>query len=57
MEFNAAPTLRLELTDDDELLGVEYDLPHVEEHLDEQADAFRERYDEEILAALIAPSF
>jgi hypothetical protein len=56
MEFNAAPTLRLELNDD-ELLGVEYDLPHVEEHLDEQADAFRERYDEEILAALIAPSF
>ena len=56
MEPNAAPTLRLELAED-ELLGVEYDLPRVEEHLDEQADAFRERYDEEILAALIAPSF
>jgi hypothetical protein len=56
MESNAATTLHLELNDDD-LIAVEYDLPHVETNLEEQADAFRERCDEEILAALIAPSF
>jgi hypothetical protein len=56
MEPNAAPKLRLEL-DDDDLLAVEYDLPRVESNLEEQADAVRERYDEEILAALVAPSF
>jgi hypothetical protein len=52
-----APTLSLELTDDDDLLTVEYEIPRVEHDLSEQADAVRDRYDEEILAALVAPSF
>ena len=39
------------------LLAVEHSLPHVEEDLEEQAEAVREHYDEQILAALIAPSF
>lgn len=56
MEPNAAPTLRLDL-DENDLLAVEYQLPHVETSLDEQADAFWDRCDEEILAALVAPSF
>jgi|tagenome__1003787_1003787.scaffolds.fasta_scaffold19902375_2 hypothetical protein len=56
MDPNTAPTLDLDLGDDD-LLAVEYALPHVESNLDEQAEAFRDRCDEEILAALVAPSF
>ena len=56
MEPNPAPTLRLELTEDD-FIAVDHHMPTVERELDEQADAFRERCDEEILAALIAPSF
>ena len=49
-------TLRLELPED-ELLAVQYATPQIEHDLDEQADAERERYDEQILAALVAPSF
>jgi hypothetical protein len=57
MEPNVAPKLRMELEDDD-LLGVAYDQPNDDEHrLDDHADSFRERCDEEILAALVAPSF
>jgi hypothetical protein len=48
-----APTLHLDL--DDEMLSVEYSLPPVEENLEEQAEAERERYDEQILAALVSP--
>lgn len=51
-----APTFELRLSDED-LLEIEYTLPHVEHDLSEQADAVRERYDEQILAALVAPSF
>jgi hypothetical protein len=40
-----------------ELLAVEYDLPRVEHDLEENADLERERYDEQIMAALVAPSF
>jgi hypothetical protein len=43
--------------DEDELIAVEYDLPRIEGDLEEQADLERERYDEQILAALVAPSF
>jgi hypothetical protein len=42
---------------DDELLSVEFDLPHPDEDLEVRAEAERERYDEQILAALVAPSF
>ncbi len=49
-------TERLELLDE-EWLAPEFDLPRIETSLDEQADIERERYDEQILAALIAPSF
>jgi hypothetical protein len=48
-----APTLHLDI--DEALLSVEYSLPHVEENLEEQAEAERERYDEQILAALVSP--
>ena len=51
-----APTLRLKL-DEAELLAVDYDLPPIEHDLEEQADRERERYDEQIMAALIAPSY
>ena len=47
------PKLRLEIGD--ELLAVEYELPHVEENLEENAELERERYDEQILAALVSP--
>jgi hypothetical protein len=57
MEPTDAPTLRLELADDDEILAVDHALPHVEDDLEEQAEAIREQYDEQILAALVAPSF
>jgi hypothetical protein len=57
MEPKDTPSLRLELGEDDELLAVEHSLPHVEEDLEEHAEAVREHYDEQILAALIAPSF
>jgi hypothetical protein len=50
------PAIRLELGED-ELLSVEYTLPHIDSDLDEQAEAVRESYDEQILAALVAPSF
>ena len=57
MEHNAATQLHMELEDDD-LLGVAYDQPNDEDHrLEEQAESFHERCDEEILAALVAPSF
>jgi len=56
MDPDTAPTLTLDL-DEDDLLAVEYTLPHVESNLEEQAEAFHERCDEEILAALVAPSF
>jgi hypothetical protein len=42
---------------DDELLTIESDLPRAEGDLDKQADLERERYDQQILAALVAPSF
>jgi hypothetical protein len=51
-----AQTMRLQLSED-ELLAVEYDLPHFEQGLESQADTERERYDEQIYAALVAPSF
>jgi hypothetical protein len=55
MEHNDT-TLRLEPTE--EWLAVEYDLPRShDEDLDERADAERDRYDEQIFAALVAPSF
>ena len=56
MDPDTAPTLQIAL-DDADLLAVEYTLPHVEHNLDEQAEAFWDRCDEEILAALVAPSF
>ena len=56
IEPTDAPTLRLQLSDD-ELLAVEHSLPHPEEGLEGQADAERDRYDEQIYAALVAPSF
>jgi hypothetical protein len=55
-EPTTANTLRLDISED-ELLSVEYSLPRIEENLSEQADAERQRYDEQILAALVAPSF
>ena len=42
---------------EDELLVVEYDLPRVDGDAEELAEQERERYDEQILAALVAPSF
>jgi hypothetical protein len=56
MEPNDATTLRLELSDD-MLLTIEHVLPEPADGLDEQAEALREQYDEQILAALVAPSF
>ena len=50
-----AKTLRLEPTG--EWLAVEYDLPREDTDLDEHADSERDRYDEQIYAALVAPSF
>ncbi|HVL96372.1 MAG TPA: hypothetical protein VM266_10975 [Solirubrobacteraceae bacterium] len=49
-----APHLQIAI-DDESLLSVEYTLPHVDENLEEQADAERERYDDQILAALVCP--
>ena len=46
-------TANLEIEIDESLLAVEYDLPHVEENLEENAEAERERYDEQILAGLV----
>jgi hypothetical protein len=43
----------LEIEIDEALLAVEYDLPHVEENLEENAEQERERYDEQILAGLV----
>jgi hypothetical protein len=56
IEPTDVPTLRVAL-DQDELLAVEYDLPRTGRDLDEQADLERDRYDEQIYAALVAPSF
>jgi hypothetical protein len=50
-----ARILRLEPTE--AWLAVEYDLPGQDADLDEHADAERDRYDEQIYAALVAPSF
>jgi hypothetical protein len=47
------PTTKLPEIDDDQLIAVEYDLPRVEENLEEQAEAEHERYDDQILAALV----
>jgi hypothetical protein len=47
--------LRLEPTE--EWLAVEYDLPREDAEAAEHAEAERERYDEQIYAALVAPSF
>jgi len=47
-------TLELQL-DDEHLLSVEYSLPHVDQNLEENAELERERYDEQILAALVTP--
>jgi hypothetical protein len=47
-----AATLQIEI-DDEALLAVEYTLPHIEENLEERAEEERERYDEQILAALV----
>ncbi len=55
MDDYDARTLRLEPTE--EWLAVEYDLPGEDGDLDEHADAERDRYDEQIYAALVAPSF
>jgi hypothetical protein len=46
-------TANLEIELDDALLAVEYELPHVEENLEENAELERERYDEQILAGLV----
>ena len=46
-------TANLEIEIDEALLAVEYDLPHVEENLEENAEEERERYDEQILAGLV----
>jgi hypothetical protein len=51
-----APTLRLALSED-ELLTVDYALPTPDDGLETHADAERDRYDEQIYAALVAPSF
>ena len=50
-----AKTLRLEPTE--EWLAVEYDLPRADADLEANAEDERERYDEQIYAALVAPSF
>ena len=55
MDDDDARTLRLEPTG--EWFAVEYDLPGEDGDLDEHADAERDRYDEQIYAALVAPSF
>ena len=47
------PTAHLEIDIEDAMLAVEYDLPHVEENLEENAEEERERYDEQILAGLV----
>ena len=44
---------KFEIEIDESLLAVEYDVPRVEENLDENAEVERERYDEQILAALV----
>ncbi len=51
-----APTLQLD-GPDSQWLAVEYDLPSAEGDLDGQADSERDRYDEQIYAALVDPSF
>ena len=50
---------RLRLEPTEEWLAVEYDLPRAttDEDADVQAAAERERYDEQIYAALVAPTF
>jgi hypothetical protein len=55
MDDTDARTLRLEPTE--EWLAVEYDLPREDADLAEHAEDERERYDEQIYAALVAPSF
>ncbi len=55
MDDTDARTLRLEPTE--EWLAVEYDLPREDADLEEHAEDERERYDEQIYAALVAPSF
>jgi hypothetical protein len=52
---NDAQTLRLEPSD--EWLAVEYVLPRADADLEADAEAERERYDAQIYAALVAPSF
>ena len=44
---------KFEIEIDEGLLAVEYDVPHVEANLDENAEVERERYDEQILAGLV----
>jgi hypothetical protein len=57
MQTSDQPSVKQLTVSDAELLTVEYALPRVERDLEEVADSERERYDEQILAALVAPSF